>query len=116
MRVSGIDHLNIKVADLERSSRFYCGNLGLKEAFREMPDRIFLHCGKDLLTLAKGKPSGNSAMHFGFQVRNKGEALVWKKWLVSNGAKIDHARLERAGGALYFRDTDDYLVEIFYES
>ncbi len=116
MRVSGINHLNIKVVDIGSSSKFYCKIFGMKEAFREMPDRIFLHCGSDLLTLAKGKPPKNLDMHFGFQVKDKTHALRWKKWLESNGIKIDKKRLESAGGGMYLKDPDGYVIEIFYES
>ena len=34
MSVSGVDHINIRTADLERCKAFYCGVLGLKEGYR----------------------------------------------------------------------------------
>jgi catechol 2,3-dioxygenase-like lactoylglutathione lyase family enzyme len=36
MKMRGIDHINIRVSDLERSSEFYCKVLGMREAFREI--------------------------------------------------------------------------------
>jgi catechol 2,3-dioxygenase-like lactoylglutathione lyase family enzyme len=115
MKMNGINHLNIKVPDIEKSSRFYCQVFGMTEAFREMPDRIFLHCGKDLLTLARGKALRNPDFHFGFQVKNRGDAVRWKKWLLGNKVEIKKERLEDAGGGLYFKDPDGYTIEIFYE-
>lgn len=115
MKARGINHLNIAVSDPESSSKYYCETFGMKEAFREVPDRIFLHCGKDLLTLARGKPPRNPSFHFGFQAKDKRDALSWKKWLKSRKIRIDRARLEKVGGGLYFRDPDGYTIEIFYE-
>jgi catechol 2,3-dioxygenase-like lactoylglutathione lyase family enzyme len=115
MKVNGINHLNISVRDPERSSQFYCEVFGMKEAFREMPDRIFLQCGRDLLTFAKGKSSAKSGVHFGFRVRGRRETLAWKRWLKTNHVKIDRERLEEAGGSIYFKDPDGYLIEIYYE-
>jgi len=116
MRMRGIDHLNIRVSDLERSRKFYCNVLGMREAFREPPRAIFLRCGKDLLTLAKTKRRIRSGgMHFGFEMRRDSQVDDWVRWLRRNKVRITSERKEESGRGVYFRDPDGYLIEIYYE-
>lgn len=116
MKTSGISHLNLRVSDLERSAKFYCELFGMKEAFREMPSRIFLKTGKDLLTLSRGQvPTRKWGIHFGFEVSDRKQVLLWRKLLKQMGIEIIQERKEESGGGLYFRDPDGYLIEIYYE-
>jgi catechol 2,3-dioxygenase-like lactoylglutathione lyase family enzyme len=115
MKTRGIDHLNIRVRNLERSRKFYCEVLGMEEAFREPPRAIFLRCGKDLLTLAKTKRRIRLGMHFGFQTRTSGEVDRWVKWLKRNHVALTSEREEESGRGVYFRDPHGYLIEIYYE-
>jgi catechol 2,3-dioxygenase-like lactoylglutathione lyase family enzyme len=74
MKMRGIDHLNIRVSDLERSSEFYCKVLGMREVFREPPRAVFLRCGSDLLTLQRTQMRIKAGgMHFGFNVPTSAE-------------------------------------------
>ncbi len=116
MKMKGIDHLNIRVSNLEGSRNFYCNILGMKEAFREPPRAIFLRCGKDLLTLAKTKRRiRKGGFHFGFEMRTSSEVDRWVSWLKRNRVKITSEREEESGRGVYFRDPDGYLIEIYYE-
>ncbi|HMD78759.1 MAG TPA: VOC family protein [Nitrososphaerales archaeon] len=116
-KLDGIDHLNIRVRDPARSSKFYREVFGMKEAFSEMPRAIFLTSGHDLLTLARTKRKPRSGgMHFGFSVRNKLEYDKWKSWLQSKHVKMMSERMEASGGGVYFKDPDGYTIEIFYET
>lgn len=115
-RTTGINHLNIRVRNPEKSSEFYQTLFGMKEAFREPPRAIFLRCGDDLLTLARARGRTRRAgMHFGFQAKDKTEFDEWKKWLTKKRVKITSNREEESGGGLYFRDPDGYLIEVYYE-
>jgi len=114
-RTIGIEHLNIRVRDPEKSSRFYQKILGMKEAFSEPPRAVFLRCGNDLLTLARTRRRVRHAgMHFGFRARTKAEFDGWKDWLAQNRVKITSEREEESGGGIYFRDPDGYLIEVYY--
>jgi catechol 2,3-dioxygenase len=116
MRTHGIDHLNIRVRNVERSCEFYCKVLGMTVAFREPPHAVFLRCGKDLLTLARTEGRIKAGgMHFGFEMRASGEVDEWIRWLKSNHVRITREREEEAGRGVYFRDPDVYLIEIYYE-
>jgi catechol 2,3-dioxygenase len=116
MKVTGIDHLNLQVSDLDRALRFYCEVLGMEKAFEELPDAVFLKAGNDLLTLAQTRgPVCTERFHFGFLVRSADEMARWEQWLAERGLRIEDRREEPAGGGIYFRDPDGYLLEIYYE-
>ena len=113
---SGFSHINIRVRDPARSSKFYKEILGMRVAFSEMPRALFMTSGGDLLTLAraKGRPR-SGGMHFGFRVKDKEEYIQWKSWLKSKRVKISSEREEESGGGLYFKDPDGYSIEVYYE-
>ena len=115
-RPSGINHINIRVRDPARSSKFYRDILGMRVAFSEMPEALFLTSGSDLLTLAKtNRKLRSGGMHFGFRVKDKEEYNRWKSWLKSKRVKISSEREEESGGGLYFKDPDGYSIEVYYE-
>jgi catechol 2,3-dioxygenase-like lactoylglutathione lyase family enzyme len=121
IRTSGIYHLHLHVADLERSLRFYTEVFGMREQFRAGPHMVFLQTPntQDLLTL-NGDPSqsrkagvGAGVDHFGFQLA-PGESL---------DAAV--AEVEKHGGKLlsrgehgpgfpfaYVSDPDGYTIEL----
>jgi len=43
-------------------------------------------------------------MQFGFEVRDRKQALLWRKLLKQKGIEITQERMEESGGGLYFRD------------
>lgn len=116
-KIHGINHLNIRVRNPARSTKFYQDVLGMKVAFSEMPRAIFLTSGSDLLTLARTRKRPKSGgMHFGFSVRNRSTYDQWKSWLQSRRVRVTSERKEANGGGLYFKDPDGYTIEIFYET
>lgn len=116
MKMHGIDHLNIRVSNLDRSTKFYCDVLGMKEAFREPPRAVFLRCGNDLLTLTKTKRrTRKGGFHFGFEMQSSAQTDRWVKWLKRHRVEITSDREEESGRGVYFRDPDGYLIEIYYE-
>ncbi|RMH21281.1 MAG: hypothetical protein D6696_06145 [Acidobacteria bacterium] len=102
-RATGIDHLALRVTDVDRSRRFYERHLGLA-ATRCSADLCFLDCGDDFLALFRGPRPGLD--HFSFAVE---------------GFRPDDAvaRLEAAGLAprrrenrVYFDDPDGLEVQV----
>lgn len=113
---TGNSSLNISVSNLDRSAKFYCDILGMKEAFREPPRAVFLRCGNDLLTLAKTKRrTRKGGFHFDFEMQSSAQIDRWVKWLKRNRVEITSGRDEESGRGVYFRDPDRYLIEIYYE-
>lgn len=120
IRTHGLTHLNLAVADPERSLRFYEAVFGVREYFRDETSIQVQGPGPaDVLAFEKnseqaGKAGGLS--HFGFRL--------------IDAADIDRAveAVERAGGKLlrrgefapgypfaYVADPDGYEIEIWYE-
>jgi lactoylglutathione lyase len=114
----GLNHLNLNVADVQRSLAFYQKAFGLEVRFWEGRRLVFLGSpgGGDLITLcevAKTEPIGTGGVsHFGFAL---GDADL--------DAKV--RQVEEAGGKLlrrgehapgvpfaYFADPDGYVIEI----
>ena len=106
-RATGLDHINIDVADLERSKAFYIRHLGLK-VLREGPGLAFLGPpggGKFILALFRTDelPGLN---HFCFKIENyDADAAV---------RKLQAAGLEtrRESNRVYFKDPDGLDVEL----
>ena len=76
LAVKGIQHLNLRVADLARARAFYVELLGFRVAFAK-GDTVWLEAGGDLLGLSEGAVPARSFEHFGFMVDAPGEVDRW---------------------------------------
>jgi catechol 2,3-dioxygenase-like lactoylglutathione lyase family enzyme len=120
IKTFGLTHINLAVADPERSLRFYAAVFGVEEYFRDADSIQVQGPGPhDVLAFersasAAGRTGGIS--HFGFRL--------------TDPADIDAAvrAVERAGGTLlrrgefapgfpfaYVHDPDGYEIEIWFE-
>jgi catechol 2,3-dioxygenase-like lactoylglutathione lyase family enzyme len=115
LRVKGIQHLNLSVADLSRARDFYTGVLGFELSFQK-GNTVWLDAGGDLLGLseaARGEAHGFE--HFGFMVDGPAEVDRWTEQLRSRGVTPEKGPYDRSDGrSVYFRDPDGHLVEIFW--
>src|SRR5713226_794539 len=109
----GIGHVGLKVADLERSVRFYRNTLGLSG--RASGQRVaYVPSGADLLVL-HGKGYGISDFHFGFRVDSPFKVDKWRAWLRSRNMRIYQDVTEEKYRSIKIRDPDGYWIEISYE-
>ncbi|MEW6747751.1 MAG: VOC family protein [Planctomycetota bacterium] len=122
MKVQGIDHLQLEVADLERSHQFYVQVPGMEDYAIDESDRIFLRAGRDVLTLVRG-PSERDAtsalqhtdrVHFGFLTESEQQLREWRAHLQQLRIPLVDEKRGDQGWSLYVRDPDGYLVELFY--
>jgi catechol 2,3-dioxygenase-like lactoylglutathione lyase family enzyme len=118
LRVKGIQHLNLRVADLARARAFYADVLGFRASFAK-GDTVWLDAGGDLLGLSEVPGSAASAAHgaehFGFIVAERAEVDAWVAQLAAHGVKPEKGPYDRSDGrSVYFRDPDGHLVEIFW--
>jgi len=119
IETEGLTHIHLRVADLERSLRFYQQVFGMEELFRE-EDLVFLRTpgSSDMITLNPYDDEGLAGSHggiehFGFRLKD--------------GVSIDKAiaAVEAADGTLirrgehapgvpfaYVRDPDGYVIEL----
>ena len=114
MRVEGIQHVNLNVADVERSRRFYQEVLGFRPSFSK-GSTVWLDAGGDLLGLSQGNPPTEQPNHWGFRVASGEEVDAWAKQLLEHQVKIEKGPYTRSDGrSVYFSDPDGYVLEIFW--
>jgi len=117
LAVTGIQHLNLRVADLSRARDFYVQVLGFRVAFAKAAT-VWLEAGGDLLGLSEGEVEpgvGHGSSHFGFMVDAPAAVDAWNEQLRAHGIDAEKGPYDRSDGrSLYFRDPDGHLLEIFW--
>ena len=119
IRVTGLDHLVINCADVERSLAFYCGELGLHpvrlDEWRSgrAPFPSARVDGSTIIDLLAAPRTGVNADHFCLVVEPVDFAALADRFDVVDGpATRFGARGD--GTSLYVRDPDDNTVELRY--
>jgi glyoxylase I family protein len=128
IRIREIDHLVLRVADLERMLAFYCGLLGCTVERRvERLGLVQLRAGRSILDLvpvegelgrAGGAPPGREGRnldHFCFRVEPWDEAQI-RRDLAAHGIPAGPAQsrygAEGAGPSIYLTDPEGNVVEL----
>ncbi len=118
--IKGLDHVVLRVADLERAIRFYCEVLGCTEERRvESINLVQLRAGAALIDLiaAAGAPdpgAGNMD-HFALRIAPFDEADL-RAHLDSHGVAVGELATrygaDGRGPSLYIQDPDGNTVEL----
>jgi glyoxylase I family protein len=128
MRIAGIHHITLLVADVERSMAFYRNVLGMrlvKQTVNE-DDRGARHLifgdeeGRPgtLITcleypdLDEGTVGRGSTHHFALAVESEAELAAWRDYLVSRGIPATDVMDRTDFKSVYVRDPDGHIVEI----
>ena len=123
IRVQGVDHAAISVADLPRSLKFYTEVLGLKISPRENQKpgiEHFLDCGTSLIGLMQGEKTGEKHLlqdaglggnHVAFRVRTQ-EFDRCVEELKSHGVTISFQKKREKSWSVYFLDPDGNKLEL----
>ena len=122
--IKGLDHVVLRVADLDRAVRFYCEVLGCREERRvESIDLVQLRAGAALIDLipAAGAPdpgpiSSRANMdHFALRIEPFDEAEL-RAHLTAHGVEAGEVATrygaEGDGPSLYITDPDGNTVEL----
>ncbi len=118
--IKGLDHVVLRVADLERAVRFYCEVLGCAEERRvESIPLVQLRAGAALIDLvpAGGKPevAGGNMDHFCLRIEPFDEDAL-RAHLGSHGVEVGEVArrygAEGHGPSLYLQDPDGNTVEL----
>jgi catechol 2,3-dioxygenase-like lactoylglutathione lyase family enzyme len=128
IRIREIDHLVLRVVDLERMLRFYCGALGCTvERRADELGLIQLRAGRSMLDLvpvdgklgraggaAPGK-EGRNLDHFCFRVEPFDEPAI-RRHLQSQGIEVGPVAprygAEGEGPSVYLKDPEGNVVEL----
>ena len=118
-----IGHIHLKVADLERSVKFYRDVLGFEVMTRMGNHAAFLsaggyhhHIGLNTWESANGKPppQGSTGLyHFAILVPNRKELAKACKRLMDKYYPIEGASDHGVSEALYLQDPDGNGIEIY---
>ncbi|MCC7263054.1 MAG: VOC family protein [Candidatus Latescibacteria bacterium] len=119
----GIGHVHLKVADLDRSLKFYCGVLGFELTQRLGPNAAFLsaggyhhHLGLNTWESKGGSPPPAGAtglFHVALLYPDRaalGDAL---RRLLAAGVPLEGASDHGVSEALYLRDPDHNGLELY---
>jgi catechol 2,3-dioxygenase len=120
-----IGHVHLKVADLERSLRFYCGVLGFEITQRYGTQAAFVsaggyhhHIGLNTWESLGGSPPppGTTGLYHTAILYPTRRALADALWRVLDARiSLDGASDHGVSEALYLRDPDDNGVELYWD-
>lgn len=128
IEILGLDHVVVRVADVERSIRFYCDVLGCREERRiEALGLVQLRAGSALIDLvdvslplgkAGGQPPGETGRnmdHFAVELSAFDEAAIrahLERCGVEAGEVGARYGARGTGPSMYVRDPDGNVVEL----
>jgi glyoxylase I family protein len=125
MRITGIHHITLLVADLNRSASFYRNLLGMRLVKQTVNDddksaRHFIFGNEEglLITcleypgLEEGKVGRGSTHHFALSVESVAELTAWKGYLEGRGVQTTDVMDRGDFRSIYLRDPDGHIVEI----
>jgi catechol 2,3-dioxygenase len=120
-----IGHVHLKVADLDRSLRFYCGVLGFQLTQRYGTQAAFIsaggyhhHIGLNTWTSLGGSPppAGTTGLYHVAILYPTRKALADALGrVVDAGIRLDGASDHGVSEALYLRDPDENGVELYWD-
>ena len=118
-----IGHVHLKVADLERSLKFYCGVLGFELTQRYGTQAAFVsaggyhhHIGLNTWESLNGSPppQGTTGLyHVAILYPNRRELARAFKRLFDHGVPIEGASDHGVSEAIYLRDPDGNGIELY---
>jgi catechol 2,3-dioxygenase len=120
-----IGHVHLKVADLERALRFYCGVLGFELTQRYGTQAAFIsaggyhhHIGLNTWESLGGSPPppGTTGLyHVAILYPTRKAVADALRRLIAAGIHLDGASDHGVSEALYLRDPDDNGVELYWD-
>ena len=120
-----IGHVHLKVADLERALRFYCGVLGFEITQRYGAEAAFVsaggyhhHIGLNTWESLGGSPPppGTTGLyHTAILYPTRGALAVALRRVLEAGIPLDGASDHGVSEALYLRDPDENGVELYWD-
>jgi len=118
-----IGHVHLKVADLDRALKFYCGVLGFELTQRYGTEAAFIsaggyhhHIGLNTWESRGGTPPARGTtglFHLAILYPNRAALADALRRLIEAGVALDGASDHGVSEALYLRDPDENGVELY---
>lgn len=107
-RAIALNHIALRVADVERSRDFYMQHLGLEVARESLPHNCFLNCGPNFVALFRSDEAGMH--HYCYSIAEFDPQRA--------AAKLRAAGLVPSlqGNRIYFQDPDHLTVQLAAEN
>lgn len=122
---TGIGHVHLKVADLDRALGFYVGVLGFELMQRYGPQAAFVsaggyhhHIGLNTWESLAGSPpprGSTGLFHLAILYPTRRDLAVALRRLLDAGVTLDGASDHGVSEALYLRDPDQNGVELYWD-
>jgi catechol 2,3-dioxygenase-like lactoylglutathione lyase family enzyme len=122
IETQGMRHVALRVADVERSKRFYCEVFGMRVVWQPDPDNAYLSSGSDNLALHREAgldvAGGVQTLdHIGFFVAQLAQLERNLAWAEQHGLEIVRPlRRHRDGtSSFYIADPDGIVVQLIHD-
>jgi len=120
LKTQGIRHVALRVADVERSRKFYAEVFGMRTVWQPDPDNVYLSSGSDNLALHREPQAGAVAGvldHIGFFVAELSELEENFAWASRHGLDIVKPLRQHRDGtySFYIRDPDGVVVQLIHD-
>lgn len=124
---AGVDigHVHLRVADIERSLRFYCGVLGFELQSRWGEDAAFIsaggyhhHIGLNTWSSRGGDPPApgtTGLFHFAIRYPTRRALADALRRLADAGVRLSGASDHGVSEALYLEDPDGIGIELYWD-
>ena len=115
LTIRGIDHVVLRVGDIERMRKFYCEVLGAQHvAYRPEFGMSHLRIGAAMIDLVKGERNGTNMDHFCLRVEPFDQQAIVAH-LEKHGVEVGKIRnrfgAEGNGVSIYLTDPEGNTVE-----
>ncbi len=120
-----IGHVHLKVADLDRALRFYCGVLGFEITQRYGTQAAFVSAGGyhhniglntwESLGGSPPPPGSTGLYHTAILYSTRKALAIALRRVLEAGITLDGASDHGVSEALYLRDPDDNGVELYWD-
>ena len=104
---TGLNHIALRVTDVERARDFYVEHLGLQVTSEYLPSNSFLDCGDEFLALFRGREAGLAHYCYSIPDYNQREAAERLR-----GVGLTPSL---QGNRIYFTDPDGLVVQLASE-
>jgi len=116
LTIRGIDHVVLRVGDIERMRKFYCEVLGAQHvAYRPEFGMSHLRIGAAMIDLVKGERNGTNMDHFCLRVEPFDQQAIVAH-LEKHGVEVGKIRnrfgAEGNGVSIYLTDPEGNTVEL----